>query len=78
MDIIDVTRSRLKASLDEATFDMNSVLQQPIDQGAIERFTKALQKYSHTILQLETLLRLQQELERADQQPAVDSETKEE
>ena len=76
MDIIDVTQSRLKASLNEATFDMNAVLQQPTEQGARERFTKALQKYSHIVLQLETLHRLQQELEQADQQPEVNSETK--
>jgi len=72
MDIIDVTQSHLKASLEEATFDINATLQQPAEQGARERFTKALRKYSHTMLQLETLFRLKEELEQSDQQPELE------
>ena len=61
MDIIAVNRSRLKANLDEAVFDINSALQNPLEEGSNHRFAVAVQKYTQTAMQLETLDRLQNE-----------------
>jgi hypothetical protein len=63
MDIIDVTRSSLKATLEESAFELNAALAAPTDEGARLRFAKALQKYSHTVAQLDTLFKLQQQVD---------------
>ena len=68
MDIIEV--SRLKATLDEATFDLNAVLEAPLEEGSKEKFAKALYKYSQAALQLDTLFRLQQQIDKINEQPA--------
>tara|TARA_Y100000593_G_C4261728_1_gene312553 strand:- start:687 stop:911 length:225 start_codon:yes stop_codon:yes gene_type:complete len=65
MDIIEVTRSSLKATLEESAFELNAALAAPVDEGARLRFTKALQKYSHTVIQLDTLFKLQQQVDGA-------------
>ncbi len=66
MDIIAVTHSRLKASLDEAIFDLNSAMGQPMEDGSKEKFAKALHKYTHTNLQLEALFKLQKQVDQAN------------
>ena len=76
MDIIAMTRSRLKASLDEAVFDINSVLEQPAEEGSSRRFANALQKYTQSAMQLETLARLQKEIDKPNDQQETTDETK--
>lgn len=66
MDIITTARSRLKASLDEATFELNSCLEKPTEDGSLGRFSKAVHKYTNTMMQIETLHKLQQEIEQAE------------
>jgi hypothetical protein len=76
MDIITVTHSRLKASLDEAVFDINSVLELPAEEGSNRRFSNALQKYTQAATQLETLDRLQKEIAKSNDQQEETGETK--
>ena len=66
MDIITAARSRLKASLDEATFELNSCLERPTEDGSLVRFSKAIHKYTNTVLQIETLHKLEQEIKQAE------------
>jgi len=74
MDIIAVNHSRLKASLDEAVFDINSALEQPLEEGSNRRFAMAVQKYTQIAMQLETLTRLQNEIDKPSSQPEVANE----
>ena len=74
MDIISVTQSKLKSILEEATFELNSCLEQPTASGSLDGFSKAIQKYSCTLLQLENLFKLQQQIDQAN----VTEETKQE
>jgi hypothetical protein len=75
MDIIAVNHSRLKASLNEAVFDINSALEQPLEEGSNRRFATAVQKYTQAAMQLETLARLQNEIDKPDSQPEETNET---
>lgn len=74
MDIIAVNRSRLKARLDEAVFDINSALERPLEEGSNHRFAVAVQKYTQTAMQLETLDRLQNEMDKPSSQPEETNE----
>tara|TARA_R110000824_G_scaffold140403_1_gene306266 strand:- start:679 stop:927 length:249 start_codon:yes stop_codon:yes gene_type:complete len=75
MDIIAVNHSRLKASLDEAVFDINAALEQPLEEGSNRRFATAVQKYTQAATQLETLVRLQQEMDKSSSEPEEANET---
>ena len=45
MDIIAVNHSRLKASLDEAVFDINAALEQPLENLKSLKYCRASCRY---------------------------------
>ncbi|SVB43070.1 uncharacterized protein METZ01_LOCUS195924 [marine metagenome] len=66
MDIISAAQSKLRSTLNEATFELNSCLDQPAVNGSLDRFSEAIQKYTCTLMQLETLFKLQQQTQKAE------------
>ena len=76
MDIIKVAQSNLKSILDEATFEINACLEHPTTDGALDRLSKAVMKYAYTKTQMETLFKLQGEVQKSQQQEEAPEEPK--
>ena len=62
MDIINVAEAKLKAAFDEAAFELNACLHRSADKGSLDRFAKAIQKYTDTRMQMETLSQLHKQV----------------
>ena len=62
MDIINVAEAKLKVAVNEATFEINACLQEPTTKGSLDRFSKAVQKYTHARSQVETLAKLKDQV----------------
>jgi len=62
MDIINVARSRLQADLEESTFEISNILEDSSGEDSLERFMRAIRRYSNTMSQLDTLFKLHQEV----------------
>ena len=77
MDIISVAESKLRSTLDEATFELNACLEQPAVKDSLDRFSKAIQKYTYTRMQLETLFKLKQQAQEASLQTDATEEENE-
>ena len=67
MDIINVLKSELTSQIDIAAFEINSALGDPTKEGAIDRLSVAVSKYSRKIAEVETLTRLQNQIQVANQ-----------
>tara|TARA_B100000929_G_scaffold223473_1_gene179855 strand:- start:279 stop:527 length:249 start_codon:yes stop_codon:yes gene_type:complete len=70
MDIINVAESKLRSTLDDATFELNACLEQAAVKGSLDRFSEAIQQYTYARMQLETLFKLKQQAQEASLEAA--------
>mgnify|MGYP003123634072 FL=1 len=63
MDIINVLKSELRSEIDVAAFEINSVLAEPTKKGSVDRLAVAVATYTRKIAEVETLNRLQNQVQ---------------
>ena len=55
MDIIKVTKERLKANLTECAFEINACLSRPEEKDCLDEFHKCVRNYALCSLQIQVL-----------------------
>ena len=63
MDIINVLKSELRSEIDMPAFEINSVLAEPTKKGSVDRLAVAVATYTRKIAEVETLNRLQNQVQ---------------
>jgi len=67
MDIVQTLHTKIQSLMNEQTFEINSALSNPTDRNALERLENAVQRYASLSEQFNTLSRLSQQMNEAQQ-----------